>query len=366
VRTFDGGMYALTSHGVMYEDTDGWRLLCEELSPVDETTFVRTETTWVLGTTVGLLVSADGCDWTDTLPDMYVGQLHLDDDGVLWAATAGFGDLNGLRRSSDGGLSFVEAFTQGEGASIRNFATEGDAWYLLGWEDGSSFVWVSMDGGDNWERHALDLMGGHLMYALGIDAVGRLLMRMPMGPGDRVVRISADGTAEQLVETDSGAWAFDQGPDDSMYVGAVGVGVYGSVNGGATWADPVEPRLRCMATVGDDRVGCTDFREDLAGLIRTDLAATDPSTWEWELLAGFDEVKGMRQCPQGTGTFEVCEPLWQESASSLGVDLGSVQADTDDTDVVDEPSCGCRASPMTNFWLPVSLLLVVVRRKNRK
>jgi photosystem II stability/assembly factor-like uncharacterized protein len=184
----------------------------------------------------------------------------------------------GLWKSTDGGLTFADAFTQGGSSAIgaiaidprnpeRVYVGTGEA-FPRNTADYGDGLWTSADGGKHWRN--LGLRDSGSIAKIAVDpANSRVVLAAVMGhefapSAQRGIYRTADGGAHwsrvlYVNETTGGSdLAFDPRHPNVVYAGTfdflrrpwtlrsggAGSGLYKSVNAGKTWTRLTDPRLR--------------------------------------------------------------------------------------------------------------------------
>ena len=239
----DEGWTLETSHGFVTQD-GAW--ICDEIAAEEfGTDLLRPGAGWVLATTGGVLVSDDGCEWTDRAEaggDYVFGLAHdVADPERIW-----MGNSEGLRASDRGGPFLPELDAT---MWLTDFRQASDGRFFLVGHAGAEAV-VEIDG----TRIALPETSGR-MRALGLDDQDRLYVRVPLGLRDHVYRVSTGGDLEDLFGlTDPVAGIGQVGA--SLVVLHRAFGARWSFDGGGTWSEPVGRPLLCLTGHAGDVYGC--------------------------------------------------------------------------------------------------------------
>ena len=342
----------VTSFGLLATEDDGaWSWVCEEVvGTIGMTAFVALDDgVWLAGGVDGVYRSEDRCTWTRSsapLEDLYVTSLLVDATvrGRVWATTATGDAENALFRSDDGGLTWEIAHSFGTDITLRAVVqgASGLPMAVVSWHDGAPSLWITADG-DAWTEHPLTVAEDALVYPKAIDASGRVWMRTPDPSVDALIRVSADGTVEDMAVADFKISAFDLGPGDEVIFGTQEEGLRASSDDGATWTTPdAAPVPNCLRTHGDTRWLCGHNWSDGAAVLTTPLAGGDPSGWSWTPALWFGDVHRMATCPAESTTATVCGPLWESVAAASGLDLTPYDGDTA-TSEAEKSGCGCGA-----------------------
>lgn len=331
------------THGLLFED-GGWDWVCEELlGTALGTSVARTSRVLAFGTTAGVMVSEDGCDWTwnEQLAQQLTYGLQADpsDPDVLWVAT-----LTGLWRSLDHGASFALHDSPGPTASIRSFTLAGDGTvYVLGFDGSTPTLWVR--GAEGWTSSALSVTGGRLEM-LGVDAQHRAYASFPLGDGsDQLLRFTPDAGVSQLLTSASHIAAFEAA-DDLLVASLRGVGLVQSTDDGASWTEPAGAAVECLY----ERAGTWTLCPGIGSLVAVQ-TATDPLGPYSDELA-YADLAGQR-CTSGSFAAEQCGPLWPVVREQLGVIAGEV---VDSEPPPEASGCaGCTSGGGVGWWLLVPL-----------
>jgi hypothetical protein len=328
-----GQMTVSSSHGLLFED-GGWDWVCEEVfGSALQTGIVRTSEALVVGTTSGAVWSDTGCDWTWT-PEL-IGQVIWDiapdpsgSDG-LWLATE-----DGLWWSDDHGAHFAFHDTPNPEASIRSFVPLGDGHFaVLGFLHGQATAWWG--GEDGWSGSPLPVTGGHLI-ALGSGESGNVYGRFPSANGsDELLRISPDGNATRLLQTETSIGAF-VAVDGRVLVSVDGQGIIESTDHGAHWTLQTEQTVGCLVAHDDQIWACpTDDTQTLWA--RSD--GLDISEYaSWTMGPRFVEVSE----PRCANELPQCNDLWPQVSEELGIE--SLDTGVAAKAGMDNGQCGCGSS----------------------
>jgi hypothetical protein len=357
---FDGDEpVVVTTFGLLARDAAGdWTWTCEEVVGTNGITafVIAPDGAWLAGTVYGLFRSEDRCTWEATggeIEGRYFTEVVIDarDPEVVLAATASGDADNALWRSEDGGRTFSAEATFGEGASLRGIlqAEGGYPLVVTGWRDLQPYLW--RDDGEGWTELALALEEGELVYPLGLDGEGLTWLR-GVDLGERLLRVDAAGTIEEVLASEDGFTAFDAGPEAAwVLVGDDTNGLRASADGGGTWTEPTAPRTRCLRSRGDQRYACTHNWSDGAAVMRAALTYADPADLSWREVLWFGDVHAPAECPAGSTAAEVCGPLWEEVSAASGMNLERADSGTPAKEAT---GCGCGRGSAA--WLVIAPL----------
>jgi hypothetical protein len=348
-------MTIVSSHGLLFED-EGWNWVCEELfGSTLPTDVVRTPASLLVGSTAGLVHSGNGCDWdwTPELIGTMVWKVAVDTNGSgrVWVATEA-----GLWWSDDHGSTATFAYTPDSMASVRSFVQLGDnAFMVFGFVDDQATAWRQTE--DGWLSTAIEANGGQL-HGLGADSSGNVYGRFPVASGtDELIRISTDGEASRVLETNQSIGAFIS-VDDAIVVSIDGVGTQVSTDAGDTWTPTGEQTFQCLVSEDSYIWGCPSAGSDTLWMRTTDDITSDDH--QWETGPSFSTVSEPRcedELPQ-------CDAVWPQVAEELGLE----STDTGEATATRKPKqtqsgCGSQAAMV---FFPWGLLWIGRRRPSMR
>ncbi len=338
-----------TTFGILIpRETDDWDWVCEEVTGGSSGTgfAVLPSGTWFISTVNGLFTSADRCQWevVPAFEGWFVTQVASDpvDPRVLWVATASGDRTNALWRSQDGGKTFDAFGDFGEMATVRGFRlnAKGTRIIAVGWRDSLPYLW-RWDGVD-WEELLIEGAEKWSLLALGVDAQdpGTSWIGLHSYDLDRVVSVSSEGVFTARYDLPDVITAFATGPQPGQVdVGGRNAGWAHSDDGGQNFTDlDTTPEAGCFIDHDGERWFCTNNWADGAAVFSGDSLGEDLTP---RLL--FGDVHGVLECPAGSTTQAMCEPLWEAVRETSGLDVGDDDVAGDDDSAGDggeDEGCG--------------------------
>lgn len=345
-----------------------WSWICEgalgTTGAVDPVFLYTRRGAMFAATFADLMVSRNGgCSWLPhpTLANRGAGDVveHPTQDDVLYVPTSGTGqDFNALYKSTNAGQTFeVTALRRTDAflSSVRIARSEPRRFYVAGWRattPKAAWVFRSDDGGETWSDQDVGVTDPVYFYVLGVsptnpDVVFTLLARLG-SRGDMLQR-SEDGgrTHTTVLEEPEGIKHIALSPDGQT-VWAAGLNrLHRSTDGGRTFTRLAKPTRNACANHDGTKLWACGWQFDDDFALATSVNGGDTFTRIYNLA----DVRGPLACPANSGVKTICEPLWPDLATLLGVrantDAGAV-ADagaTPDGGAIAPPpkSCGCGA-----------------------
>ena len=354
----------------------------------------------VASTTFGALVSRDGGEAWDLVCELVLSsaaagdpRMLFGDDGALWAASS----VEGVSVSRDGGCSF-QAHPDFQGRYVTSLVlhpgSPGTLLATLGEPGVPGALLVSDDGGVSFEPTALaaedDLytaacasaasptrlyvsaLTGSKARLYASDDVGKTFTSSPVAEADggafavlgaspvdedvvfvfagqdtedRVLRSTNGGADLAPVLTVSGSVRGLEHSADGTKVWVAATRLYGSEDGGATFAPYAGPTLNaCIGRAGEALFACGWEQADGWSLgISHDGGAT------WQPAVALATIRGVLDCPAGTDTTEVCPASWLDLKSQLGGGGGGAPVPAEPVEPAppapEPPGSGCGAVP---------------------
>lgn len=370
----------VTNYGLLVpvSGSPDWAWVCEEVvGPQGGSAALEIDGRWLLGSFDGVRMSEDLCDWPldqGALLDLYVTALVADPAvaGRVWATSSTGGVENALWRSDDRGTTWTDFARFGEGTTLRGvgLGPTGTPVFTAGWDGLQPMAWISQDG-TTFVGHALPVDDVYSVAVLGADADAAWL-RLAGASSDALVRLEPDGTLTEVLRLADVITAFDLGPGaDEVYVGGKSVGLYYSADDGQSWSEPVlSPQPGCLRTRGGERFLCGHNWADGAAVLKTPLQGGDPSTWAWEEVLWFGDVRGVQDCPADSDVMAACAPIWEVARSEAGFDQDRDSGSSDggggdDTGTPPAKDGCCSSSGKGALLLLPGLGLLLGRRRRR-
>lgn len=340
----------VTSHGFFSEDTN-WEWICEEATGADlASSATRTPSRWLVGTSVGLVTSSEGCLWTldPSLTDIFILRVFQDtlEPERAWIATQeGLWVMDG----EEDAVLVMEP-----DLSLRHVGQRADGTLLLVGFDGPRPTALIGQ-----QRIPLSAETGR-MEVLSADDEGRFYVRFPAGFHDRLIRVSEDGAEVLIPKTEPIRDVRAMG--DDLYV-LYKEGVSWSSDDGVTWSEPEGDAITCLRPTSEGILACPPAMSP-AALLYAPTLDSDPADWAWETALNFNEVT-TNSCSIGTTAGNVCPYLWPVVREELAA--GAVESKPGPTEASGAPSgCALHTAPFAVHWslyLLMSLWAVVVRSR---
>jgi MYXO-CTERM domain-containing protein len=319
------------------------------------------------GTITGLTESTDGCTWTaatGAVVDRFITDTATA-GGYLFAVSGNGSSENPLLWSIPG-----EPYEEGRnlpGARWSGVAadTAGNLW-MAGIREGNGVVWwgpaasgtSSAVEGDGWRL--VDLGTAPLGLRIGPPADGGLYV-VVRGTSSSVLHFVTEAGSTVRLELPGDMPLLDAGPERGLvFAGGNEHGLLKSEDGGITWTEmPEAPLAWCMAHDTSHRYLCTDNWADGSAVRRVPLG--DEGRESWESVIWFGDVDRVWDCPAGSDTPTICQPLWDLDDPLSGFDRS--RADSGMSEKT-EPGCSCSSTPPpSGLLVGIGLVMLVGRRR---
>jgi photosystem II stability/assembly factor-like uncharacterized protein len=402
-----------TTFGLLITQDQGctFRWVCEKSigygGEFDPKYAIAADGTLFATTFTGLRVSRDGgCTWVTAtaetpasdpgrVADIWIDALDIGPTGEVWVATAESARPNNIFRSTDNGVTFAPRNMASPTIwwkSIKVAHSDAQRIYVAGYQvagtlpDGgqsppTAHLLRSSDAGDTWTELPLASSPTMQFGSTPIVLVAAVDPKQPdtllltslgaNGAGDRLYRsVDAGATFEEVLATMTPIKDVVFTADGTVMVASAG-GSSSSVDNGKTFTPLVgAPHLGCLAQRSDGQlVGCgPNWDPDFMAV-----AVASPAGTDWQKQFRFVELAGPLQCPAGTPSQQLCDPLWpvlQQQFGATGPTCG-VTPEVDTTPMPKPGGGGCcdagDASPLGAAAVAgfVGLGFVFGRRRRR-
>lgn len=350
VQFLDGRLVVVSAYGLVQQDDAGaWTWTCEEVtgSPIDAWVVAVGQWGEVWGSPDGIVHSDDGCTYsavTDGPVGRYVTAFAAQ-AGTLYAVTGEGDQENAIWRSDDSGATFSEGAVPLPGHRLTGLrVVDGTFWVLGRQGDAATVAWSV----DTVAWNAVPVGDVEVATLLGATA-HRAWVAVDGLDGYGLIRVTSED-AQRVLSTGGAIDALDTGPGaGEVWVGGAALPMQRSTDDGATWSAVAgAPLVRCLENDGDARFACGDTWGDQTGVWRSPLGADGP--WSSEMWLG--DVRGVRDCPEGSTVATLCAPLWDTLDDASAFDLRGPSADVREDEA--KAQCGCGGGDSA-WLLPVGL-----------
>ncbi len=274
---------------------------------------------------------------------------------LLYVSTsAPGGEGSGVWRSDDGGETFAPTGLQRSDLgflSVWVSAADPDRVWATAYTvetPRQAVVFSSTDGGAHWAEARPDfgLANAYKLSVFGSSPTdpsvvfARLHYDQSTTFRSKVFR-SEDGgaTFAEVLSLDDYAHGLEVSPDGTNVWVATYVHLYRSTDGGRTFAALAVPNGNACATWHDGALyGCGSVWVEDTGW---SIARSDDLGEHWTPLFAYQGMQPPTQCPVGTPTRDLCEPLYPGMAATLGISTPAPDAGIEPPPPV--RGCGCGA-----------------------
>lgn len=319
--------------------------------------------------------STDGCDWstTDGLSNHRIADIRFDplNPDRAMAVSNTEGTINGVFVSLDAGATWDLVYEGEDGrvfTSVRFAEThEGYIWVASMTDDGRQhIIHRSRDGGSTWAHHSLPiaLAGEEVVHValVALDLENPDTAWISAGPflDDTLYRTTDGGQSFEPVYHPQAA-IIDGALDDE---GAVWLVVSGNKVLRSTDGETFSRLETAPLSIGVEAVGGHVVLATRVASAGTALS-TCASPEYCETTPTFEVLNGPPECPQGSDSVNLCEPLWPALERSIfgRMDSGSPDAVIDDAPEharsTKPSSSGCAHLPSSSPTA-ISLWLIVL------
>jgi hypothetical protein len=347
-------IYVGTTFGMLVS-TDGCQFywLCEDNigfgGAFDPAYAVTASGAILAGTFQGLRVSRDGgCSFTPVHSELYIDAVALGPTGDVWIGTAEAGSGNLLLHSSDDAASFAAAGGLPGTMWFESIAVAPSnpmRIYVAAFQISSgtmpptAHLFRSDDGGASWTE--LSLAGVQFASSPHLrigavdphdpDTVFVISLGSNAVTGDRVYRSNdAAVTLSDVLDTPHVTADLVIRANRDIVVATPFDSSFVSRDGGATFQPLVAaPQLACLGERDGVLYGCgSNYTADPQALT----SSVDEATWHRVLR--FELIAGPLDCPSGTFENDICDDqMWRTFSQQLGITPGNTCAAGSDTSV---------------------------------